>query len=85
MPGPLLGCYDGKAFLPKIGSKSARTTWGMLERLVERDPGFYPSKERKILGKMKMDKNCCGMGSGRERKHWACLDVVEVKPIRAKG
>ena len=41
----------------------------MLERLVERDPGFYPSKERKVLGKMKMDKNCCGMGSGRERKH----------------
>ena len=33
----------------------------MLERLVERDPGFYPSKERKVLGKMKMVKNCCGM------------------------
>ena len=55
--GPLLGCSNGKAFLPKVGSKPARTIWCMLDRLVERDLGFYPSKEREVLGKIKTDKN----------------------------
>ena len=41
--------------------------------------------ERKVHGIMKLVTVCCEIGSGRERKHYTCSEVVEVEPIRQKG
>ena len=46
----------------------------------ERDPKPYLFKqEGKTQGKAKRNGICHGMGSGRERRYWACLDVVEAE------
>jgi len=52
----------------------------MLEREVERGSKLYPlRREGKTYGKTKWIRICRRMDSGRERKHWACLGVVEAK------
>ena len=49
-------------------------------------PKVLPFKgERKVHGKMKWLRVCCEIGSGRERKHYTCSEVVEVEPIWQKG
>lgn len=54
----------------------------MPKRQVERDPKPYPSKqEGKANGRTKQIKICYGMGSGKERKYWACPGVVEAKRL----
>ena len=46
----------------------------------ERDPKPYLFKqEGKTHGRTKRIGICHGMGSRRERRYWACLDVVEAE------
>ena len=57
----------------------------MLEKKVERDLKPYPFKQGgKAQGRTKRIGIYCGMGSGRERMYWACLDVVVAEQLMGK-